>query len=61
MFCAGELFYVGKAHPCYSQVTLERSDFRTDFRTRLKSKAISMNPFPKRILRHQTNIAYMTS
>ena len=38
-----ELFYVGKAQYGYQQVTLERSDFRTDFRTRLKNKQFSVS------------------
>ena len=41
--CPRELIYAGRAHPSYSQVTLERSDFRTDFRTRLKNKQCLMN------------------
>ena len=41
--CTRELIYVGRAHPSYTQVTLERSDFRTDFRTRLKNRVISAN------------------
>ena len=43
VICTRELLYVGRAHPGYNQVTLERSDFRTDFRTRQKSKGVSMN------------------
>ena len=59
VICTRALFYVGRAHPGYNQVTLERSDFRTDFRTRQKNKASSFNHIPRRTLRHQTKIAYM--
>ena len=41
--CTRELIYLGRTHPSYSQVTLERGDFRTDFRTRLKNKLFYMN------------------
>ena len=50
MICTGELIYVRGAHPSYKQVTLERSDFRTDFRTRLKNKQFSVNGSVKLIL-----------
>ena len=50
VICTGELLYVGRAHPGYTQVTLERSDFRTDFRTRLKNKPFSVNGSAKLIL-----------
>ena len=59
--CTRELIYVGRAHPSYIQVTLERSDFRTDFRTRQKNKAFSLNHIPRRTLRHQTKIAYIVA
>ena len=54
-----ELIHVGRTYSSYIQVTLERSDFRTDFRTRQKNKAFSLNHIPRRTLRHQTKIAYM--
>ena len=62
--CTRELIYVGRAHPSYIQVTLERSDFRTDFRTRLQNKQCSVNGSAKLILpcqgvtnqNHQYNI-----
>ena len=50
MVCTRELIYVGKAQPIYNQVTLERSDFRTDFRTRLMNKQSSVNGSAKLIL-----------
>ena len=50
VICTRELLYVGRAHPGYNQVTLERSDFRTDFRTRLKNKPFSVNDSAKLIL-----------
>ena len=50
VICTRELLYVGRAHPGYNQVTLERSDFRTDFRTRLKNKEFAMTISTKVIL-----------
>ena len=50
VICARGLSYVGRAHPGCNQVTLERSDFRTDFRTRLKSKQFHANDGGKLIL-----------
>ena len=50
VICTRELLYVGRAHPGYNQVTLERSDFRTDFRTRLKNKPFSVNDSANLIL-----------
>ena len=50
MVCTRELIYVEKAQPIYNQVTLERSDFRTDFRTRLKNKEFAMTISTKVIL-----------
>ena len=50
VICTRELLYAGRAHPGYNQVTLERSDFRTDFRTRLKSKQFHANDGGKLIL-----------
>ena len=47
---ANILFQLRRAHPSYHQVTLERSDFRTDFRTRLKNKPFSVNDSAKLIL-----------
>ena len=61
VICTQELLYVGRAQSGYNQVTLERSDFRTDFRTRQKNNAFSLNHIPRRTLRHQTNIAYMAA
>ena len=54
-FCTRALFYVGRAQPGYSQVTLERSDFRTDFRTRQKNKEWHTHSGTKLILVHQGN------
>ena len=51
--CTRELIYVGRAHPSYIQVTLERSDFRTDFRTRLKNKQGCLNASAQLILPFQ--------
>ena len=51
--CTRELIYVGRAHPSYTQVTLERSDFRTDFRTRLKNKQGFLNASAQLILPFQ--------
>ena len=53
--CTRELIYVGRAHPSYTQVTLERSDFRTDFRTRLKNKQDFRNASAELILPFQGN------
>ena len=50
VICTRELFYVGRAQSGYNQVTLERSDFRTDFRTRLMNKQSSVNGSAKLIL-----------
>ena len=47
---ANILFQLRRAHPRYHQVTLERSDFRTDFRTRLKNKEFAMTISTKVIL-----------
>ena len=50
VICARGLSHVGRAHPGCNQVTLERSDFRTDFRTRLKNKQFSVNGSAKLVL-----------
>ena len=50
---ANILFQLRRAHPSYHQVTLERSDFRTDFRTRLKNKQFSVSGNAKLILHCQ--------
>ena len=47
---ANILFQLRRAHLSYHQVTLERSDFRTDFRTRLKNKQLSVDGSTKLIL-----------
>ena len=47
---ANILFQLRRAHSSQHQVTLERSDFRTDFRTRLKNKPFSVNDSAKLIL-----------
>ena len=47
---ANILFQLRRAHSSQHQVTLERSDFRTDFRTRLKNKQLSVDGSTKLIL-----------
>ena len=50
MFVQIYFFQLRRSHPSYHQVTLERSDFRIDFRTRLKNKPVSLNGSAKLIL-----------
>ena len=50
VICTWEVLHARRAHPGYNQVTLERSDLRTDFRTRLKNKQLSVDGGAKLIL-----------
>ena len=51
-----ELIGAGYPHPSSNQVTLERSDFRTDFRTRVKNKGFSINGSAVTLLSRQEKV-----
>ena len=56
MIYTEELIGPGHAHPSSNQVTLERSDFRTDFRTRMKNKGFSINGSAVTLLSRQEKV-----